>query len=58
MTANESLLRAYEREIGTFLAGLEAFCRRRQIGYRRALTDAPFEDFILKLLRGGSSLVR
>ena len=58
VTANESLVRAYAREIGAFLTGLETFCQRRQIGYRRATTDAPFEDFVLKMLRGGGGLVR
>ena len=58
VTANESLVRAYEREISAFLTGLETFCRRRQIGYRRATTDVPFEDFILKMLRGGGGLVK
>ena len=58
VTVNESLARAYEREIGGFLAGLEDFCAKRQIGYRRALTDASFEDFVLRALRAGGGLVR
>ncbi len=58
VTANDTLVRAYEREIRTFLAGLETFCQRRQIGYRRAITDAPFEEIILKMLRGGAGLVK
>ena len=51
VTANDSLVRAYEQEIGSFLTGLERFCKQRQIGYRRALTDVPFEDFVLQTLR-------
>ncbi len=58
VTVNESLVRAYEQEIAKFLAGLEAFCQRRRIGYRRALTDVPFEDFVLGMLRTGGGLVR
>ena len=58
VTVNESLVRAYEKEITSFLSGLETFCRRRQIGYRRALTDVPFEDFVLGMLRAGGGLVR
>ena len=58
VTVNESLVRAYEKEIAGFLDGLEAFCKRRQIGYRRALTDVPFEDFVLGMLRTGGGLVR
>ena len=56
-TVNESLARAYEQEIQAFLRGLEQFCRRRQIGYRRASTGASAEDFILQSLRGGGRLV-
>ena len=58
VTVNEGLVRAYEREIGTFLGGLETFCQRRGIGYRRATTDVPFEDFVLRMLRSGSGLVK
>ena len=58
VTVNEGLVRAYEQEIGTFLGGLETFCQRRGIGYRRATTDVPFEDFVLRMLRHGSGLVR
>ena len=53
VTANEGLLRAYEREFSGFLTGLEGFCRQRQIGYRRATTDVGFEDWVLRTLRGG-----
>ena len=57
VTANEGLLRAYEREVTGFIDGLERFCRKRQIGYRRATTDVPFEDFVLRMLRTGGGLV-
>jgi uncharacterized protein (DUF58 family) len=56
-TVNESLARAYEREIATFLAGLDRFCRRHQIGYRRALTEDSAEDFVLDVMRGRGGLV-
>ena len=58
VTVNDSMLRAYEREIGAFLAKLERSCQQRQIGYRRALTDVPFEDFVLQSLRSGAGLLR
>ncbi len=58
VTVNEGLVRAYEREFGAFLNGLETFCQRRQIGYRRAMADVPFEDFVLRMLREGGGLVR
>jgi uncharacterized protein (DUF58 family) len=57
-TVNESLARAYQREIGAFLAGLERFCKRRQVGYRRALTGKSAEEFVLQVMRGGSALVK
>ena len=57
VTANEGLLRAYEREVTAFLDGLDKFCRQRQIGYRRVTTDEGFEDFMLRTLRGGGRLV-
>ena len=58
VTVNEGLVRAYEREFGAFLSGLERFCQRRGVGYRRATTDVPFEDFVLRMLRDGGGLVR
>ena len=58
VTVNEGLVRAYEREFGTFLTGLEAFCQRRGVGYRRATTDQTFEDFVLRMLRTGGGLVK
>lgn len=59
VTVNESLARAYEREAAAFLTGLEAFCRRRGIGYQRAMTDVSYQDFILRTLRaGGAGLIR
>ena len=53
VTVNEGLVRAYEREFGAFLSGLETFCRRRGVGYRRATTDASYEEFVLRMLRDG-----
>ena len=58
VTVSDSLVRAYEQEIAGFLGGLERFCQRRQIGYRRALTDVPFEEFVLGGLRSGAGLLR
>ncbi len=53
VTANESLLRQYREEVGRFLDGLASFCVERGIGYARALTDVPFEDLVLRVLRDG-----
>ena len=51
VTADESLLREYERSFEVFLASVERFARQRQVAYIRGLTDVPFEDFALRALR-------
>ena len=53
VTANDALLRRYRDEIGRFVNGLSAFCTRRNLGYAQALTDVPFEDLVLRVLRDG-----
>ena len=53
VTANDALLRRYREEIGRFIEGLSAFCVRRNLGYAQALTDVPFEDLVLRVLRDG-----
>ena len=56
VTANEELLRRYEREIDSFVAGVEAYCLRRGVGYAQVTTAAPFEDLVLRVLRDGMIL--
>ena len=56
VTANDALLRRYEREIDSFLENLEAFCLRRGVGYAQATTAIPFEDLVLRVLRDGMIL--
>jgi uncharacterized protein (DUF58 family) len=56
VTANDALLRRYEREIDGFIAGLENYCQRRGIGYVRATTEIAFEDLVLRVLRDGTIL--
>ena len=51
VTANEALLRQYRAEVTRFLTGLNTFCTERGIGYAQALTDIPFEDLVLRVLR-------
>jgi len=51
VTANEPLLRQYRAEVTRFLTGLNTFCTERGIGYAQALTDIPFEDLVLRVLR-------
>lgn len=51
VTADESLLRQYEREFVSYLESVERFARQRQVAYLRGLTDVPFEEFTLRALR-------
>jgi uncharacterized protein (DUF58 family) len=53
VTANERLLRAYRDEITRFNADFETFCRQRAIGYASVLSDVPFQDVVLRVLRDG-----
>lgn len=53
VTSDAGLRRRYDEAVATFLAELEAFCRKRQVGYLRASTALPFEDVVLRVLRGG-----
>jgi hypothetical protein len=45
-------LRAYERQLGTFLDGIEGFCRANELNYVRIATDTPIEDLLLRRLKG------
>ena len=56
VTANDALLRRYEREIDSFLENVEAFCLRRGVGYAQVTTAVPFEDSVLRVLRDGMIL--
>jgi len=45
-------LRLYERQLGSFLGGIEAFCRTNELNYVRVATDTPVEDLLLRRLKG------
>jgi uncharacterized protein (DUF58 family) len=45
-------LRAYERQLGAFLSGLENYCRASELNYVRITTDMPVEDLLLRRLKG------
>jgi uncharacterized protein (DUF58 family) len=47
-----ALLRDYRRAAAAFCAGIEAACRRCGADYLRTTTDVPFEDLVLRWLRG------
>ena len=52
ITIDGDALRAYRERLHAFLERVETFCHTREIGYRRASTDGPMEDFLLAQLRG------
>lgn len=52
LTLDGEALRSYRRRLQEFLDRAEAFCRTREIGYRRVVTDAPLEAFMLGELKG------
>jgi uncharacterized protein (DUF58 family) len=56
LTATESLVRAYRKQVGAFLRELESHCLRTGIGYALATTEIPFEDLVLRVLRDGTML--
>jgi uncharacterized protein (DUF58 family) len=56
LTADETLLREYGRQIHAFLAEVAAYCQQRGVGYARALASEPFEELVLRTLRDGVML--
>ncbi len=52
VTIDAEALRGYERQLQGFLAGIEAFCRAKEINYVRVATDLPLEDLLLRRLKG------
>ncbi len=52
ITVDGEALRDYRQRLREFLEQAEAFCHAREIGYRRATTDMPLEQFLLSHLRG------
>ena len=52
LSVDGEAIRAYRERFGEFLERAETFCRSREIGYRRATTEIPLEEFVLSQLRG------
>jgi len=52
ITVDGEALRAYREKLHAFLERVEGFCHAREVGYRRATTDSPMEEFLLAQLRG------
>jgi uncharacterized protein (DUF58 family) len=54
LAPDEEALRRYRAGFDAWLAGIEAYCAARRVGYLRVLTDWPFETLVLRfLLEGG-----
>ena len=52
VSIDADVLRGYERQLGTFIAGIEGFCRANELSYVRVATDTPVEDLLLRRLKG------
>ena len=52
LSVDGDALRAYRRRLHDFLERLETFCRTKEIGYHRVITDTPVEGFVLSQLKG------
>lgn len=52
VSVDSETLRAYERQLSAFLAGVEGFCRSKELNYIRVSTDLALEDLLLRRLKG------
>jgi uncharacterized protein (DUF58 family) len=52
ITLDGEALRTYRDRLALFLERAEAFCRSKEVGYRRVSTETPVEEFVLSDLRG------
>lgn len=53
LTVTPPLLRAYREELDTYCDEIERYCALYGFGYIRTVTEFPFEDLILQVLRQG-----
>jgi uncharacterized protein (DUF58 family) len=53
VSIDAEVLRSYERQLGTFISGIEGFCRSNELDYVRVISDMPVEDLLLRRLKGG-----
>jgi uncharacterized protein (DUF58 family) len=52
VSVDAEVLRSYERQLGSFISGIEGFCRANELSYVRVATDMPVEDLLLRRLKG------
>lgn len=51
ISTTQRMLEAYRKRVGTFVGGIEQFCKSRDIAYLRSTSDVEFEELILGTLR-------
>jgi uncharacterized protein (DUF58 family) len=56
ITVTRNLLRAYEKELNSFIYGIKSFCQDRSIPFFLSLSDEKLEDLMLGLFRRGGFL--
>jgi hypothetical protein len=52
LTLDAEAVRTYRQRLRDFLERAEQFCRTREIGYYRVVTDTPVEQFVLGQMKG------
>jgi uncharacterized protein (DUF58 family) len=52
LTVDAEAMRGYRERLYQFLERIETFCRTKEIGYHRVITDTPVEEFVMAQLRG------
>jgi uncharacterized protein (DUF58 family) len=52
LTLDGEAQQIYRQRLREFLEGAEQFCRAKEIGYHRVVTDTPVQDFVLGQLKG------
>jgi uncharacterized protein (DUF58 family) len=52
VTVDGEAVRTYRERLHQFLERVEGFCRTRELGYHRVITDTPVEEFVLTQLKG------
>ena len=56
VTATDAVLASYHAAVDRFVENLGNFCLKRGIACARAMTDVPFEELVLRVLRDGMML--
>jgi len=55
-TISPPVIASYKEQLATFLGDVERYCRSKQAGYTRAVTNTPFDALVLSVLRRGGFL--